>query len=117
MASSSAVAAPEANCSQTSTISMASAETPTGGTPPLVLPCAAAGVAQRLRAAMTARAARIALALHRLDDLLGRVVEIVGRDHVETRLVEDGLAFLDIGAFQANHQRDLQPHFLDRRDH
>jgi hypothetical protein len=48
---------------------------------------------------------------------LRRVVEVVGRDHVETGLVEDGLALFDIGALEAHHQRHFEAHFLDCRDH
>src|SRR5690606_12637968 len=49
-------------------------------------------------------------------DLLGGVVEVVGRNHVEARILEDGLAFLDIGAFETNHQRHFEADFLDRSD-
>src|SRR5690349_23543658 len=47
-------------------------------------------------------------ALYRLDDLLGRVVEVVGRDDVEAAVVDDLLAKLGIGAFQTHDQRHLQ---------
>src|SRR5688572_27134518 len=38
----------------------------------------------------------ISRSLHRLDDLLGGVVEVVGRDHVEAGLAEDLLAELHV---------------------
>src|SRR3954468_7235159 len=46
--------------------------------------------------------------LHRLHDLLRRVVEIVGRQHVQPGVADDLLAGIDIGALQPHHQRDLQ---------
>ena len=55
--------------------------------------------------------------LHRGDDLLGGVVEVVGRDDVQAAVVDDLLAELGIGAFEPHHQRHLQPDFLDRGDH
>src|SRR6185312_15880750 len=58
-----------------------------------------------------------ALAADSRDDLLCRIVEIVGGDHVETRSAENGLAFLDVGAFEADHQRHLEADLLDRGDH
>src|SRR3981081_1353841 len=52
--------------------------------------------------------------LYGLDDLLGGVVEIVGRQHVEAGFPDDLLAGIDIGAFEAHHQRHLQADFLPR---
>src|SRR5207248_1992288 len=56
-------------------------------------------------------------ALHRANDLLGAVREVVGGDHVQAALVDDLLAELDVGAFQAHDQRHLQSDFLDCGDH
>src|SRR5690606_222841 len=60
--------------------------------------------------------------LHCGNDFLRRVVEIVGRNNVQTALVDDFFAKLNIGAFKPDHQRNFEPHFLDRcndtfRDH
>jgi hypothetical protein len=44
-----------------------------------------------------------------LDDLLGGVVEVVGRNDVEAGFVDDLLAELDVGAFEAHDQRNLRP--------
>src|SRR5689334_2907547 len=101
MASSTASTSPRENSSHTAMISSAAAAASTDGAP-LVLPCAVAGATQRARAAMQATAARIALTLYRLDDLLGGIVQVVGGNHIEAGLVQDGLAFLDIGAFETN---------------
>src|SRR3981081_2821186 len=57
------------------------------------------------------------LPLYGLDDLLGGIVEIVSRQHVEAGLADDLLAGFDIGALQPHHQRHLQADFLHRRDH
>src|ERR1700704_6114516 len=43
-----------------------------------------------------------------LDDFLCGVVEIVGRQHVETAFLDNLLACVDIGAFQPHHQWHLQ---------
>src|SRR5262245_55691550 len=51
------------------------------------------------------------------DDLLWRVVAIVGRDHVEAAVAKDRLAFLDVRAFEPDHQRHLKADFLHRRHH
>ena len=40
--------------------------------------------------------------------LLGGVVEVVGRDDVEARVVDDLLALGDVGALEAHDQRDLE---------
>src|SRR3954471_21821267 len=48
-------------------------------------------------------------AVYGIDDLLRGVVEIVGRDHVQPRLVDDLLALIDVGAFQPHHERHLEP--------
>src|ERR1700731_3058544 len=55
--------------------------------------------------------------LYRLDDFLRGIVEIVGRQHVETAFPDDLLAGIDIGAFEPHHQRHLQADFLHRGDH
>src|ERR1700735_1670429 len=52
-----------------------------------------------------------------LDDLLRGVVEIVGRQHVEAGRTDDLLVGIDIGAFKAHHQRNLEADFRHRRDH
>src|SRR6202158_6597003 len=54
--------------------------------------------------------------LDSLDDFLRGVVEIVGRQHVETGFPEDLLAGVDVGALQPHHQRHFQADFLDRGD-
>src|SRR5690606_22077706 len=54
--------------------------------------------------------------LYRRHDLLGGIVEVVGGNDVQSALVDDLLAELDIGAFQTHDQRHLEPHFLDRGD-
>src|SRR6185369_15570667 len=43
-----------------------------------------------------------------LHDLLRGVVEIVGRHHVQAGFTDDLLAELDIGAFEADHQRHAE---------
>src|SRR4051812_32608637 len=48
-----------------------------------------------------------------LHDLLRGVVEIVGRHHVQAGFTDDLLAQLDIGAFEANHQRHAEADFTD----
>src|SRR5690606_25983710 len=55
--------------------------------------------------------------LHCSDDLLRRIVEIVGRNDVQAALVDDLLAKLDIGALETDNQRNLQADFLDCGDH
>src|SRR5262249_60792825 len=55
--------------------------------------------------------------LHRLDDLLRGIVEIVGGGDVEVGFGDDVFAKLDVGAFEAHHQRHPQTHFLHGRDH
>src|SRR3982074_443695 len=52
-----------------------------------------------------------------LDDFLRGVVEIVGRQHVETAFADDLLAGIDIGAFEPDHQRHFEADFLYRGDH
>src|SRR6516165_11349094 len=52
---------------------------------------------------------------HRGDDLLGGIVEIVGRSDVEVGLGNYFFAELDIGAFEPHHQRHAQTDFLHRR--
>src|SRR5436305_7199122 len=52
-----------------------------------------------------------------LDDFLRGVVEIVGRQHVETAFPDDLLAGIDIGTLQPYHQRHLQSDFFHRGDH
>src|SRR5215468_858604 len=61
---------------------------------------------------------RIAMSgrLDRLDDLLRRVIEIVGGDHVELGLGNDALAEIDVGAFEPYHQRHLEADLFHRRD-
>src|SRR5690348_98791 len=52
----------------------------------------------------------------RSDGLLGGVVQVVrGRD-LEARVAQQLAALLDIGTFEPHHHRNLQAHFLDRRD-
>src|SRR5690349_2027754 len=51
----------------------------------------------------------------RLDDLLRRVVKVVGGHHVEPRLGDDALAEVDVGAFEPHNQRHLQPDFFHGR--
>ena len=51
-----------------------------------------------------------------VDDLLGGIVEVVGGDDVEPDLARILLAELDIGAFEAHHQRHLEADLLHRRD-
>src|SRR5262245_8744171 len=48
-----------------------------------------------------------------LHDLLRGVVEIVRRQHVEAGFTDDLLAELDIGAFEADHQRHAEADFAD----
>src|SRR5262245_51266609 len=55
--------------------------------------------------------------LHRSQDLAGGVFEIVGADDVETAVLDDGFAFVDVGAFEANHQRHFEADALHRGDH
>src|SRR4051795_4356881 len=50
-----------------------------------------------------------------LHDLLRGVVEIVRRHHVEAGFADDLLAELDIGAFEADHQRHAEADFTDSR--
>src|SRR6266702_7690002 len=50
-----------------------------------------------------------------LHDLLRGVVEIVGRHHVQAGFTDDLLAELDIGAFEADHQRHAETRFTHRR--
>src|SRR5882757_9426987 len=50
-----------------------------------------------------------------LHDLLRGVVEIVGRHHVQAGFTDDLLAELDIGAFEADHQRHVETRFAHRR--
>src|SRR5690606_12544729 len=54
--------------------------------------------------------------LHSIDDLLGTVVDVVCRDDGHAAVTQQLLAFFHVGAFQAHHDRDLDPHFLDRGD-
>src|SRR5262249_44153097 len=49
-----------------------------------------------------------------LHDLLGRVVEIVGRHDVQPGLADDLLALLDIGAFEPHHQRHAEADLAHR---
>ena len=56
-------------------------------------------------------------ALHRLDDLLRGVIEIVRRGHVEIGLGDDLLAQIHIGAFEPHHQRHAQADVAHRGDH
>ena len=51
--------------------------------------------------------------LHRLDDLLGGVGEVVGGDDLEPALGQDLLAQLDVGALEPHHQRhrERRPRF------
>src|SRR3954451_22470734 len=70
------------------------------------LRCSSVGVGAERRSAIGSGS------LDGLDDLLRGVVEIVGGQHVETGLADDLLAELDIGAFEAHHQRHLQTDFL-----
>src|SRR6478609_9126900 len=56
------------------------------------------------------------LRVDRRDDLLGGIVEIVSCRDRETGFVEDLLAELDIGAFEANDERNLETDFLNRCD-
>src|SRR6201747_1616837 len=52
------------------------------------------------------------LVLHRLDDLLRRVGKVAGGEDGQAAVGEDLLAELDIGAFQAHHQRHGERDFL-----
>src|ERR1700754_2067190 len=49
-----------------------------------------------------------------LHDLLRGVVEIVRRHHVQAGFTDDLLAELDIGAFEANHQRHGEADLANR---
>src|SRR5215470_5564820 len=51
---------------------------------------------------------------HGFHDLLRGVVEIVRRQHVQSRFTDDLLALFDIGAFEAHHQRHLEADLLHR---
>ncbi len=53
------------------------------------------------------RANCVASSLHRLDDLVRRVRQVVGGDHVEAAVVEDLLAKLDIGALEAPNKNNI----------
>src|SRR5580700_6241542 len=53
---------------------------------------------------------------HRRYDLVRRVVEVVRRNHVETRVADDLLAEIHIRALEAHDQRNLKANFLHRGD-
>src|SRR6056297_2887792 len=55
-------------------------------------------------------------AFDRFHDFLGAILEVVGGDDVEAGGVDDLLALFDVGAFEADNQRHLEAHFLDRGD-
>src|SRR5208283_4229598 len=55
--------------------------------------------------------------LHRVDDLLRRVVEVIRRNDVEAGLADDLLAEVDVGALEADDQGHLEADVLDRGDH
>ncbi len=55
-----------------------------------------------------------ALPFDRRDDLFSTVFQVIGGDDIDVRVVDDGLAFFDVCAFQAHDQRHFQAHFLDR---
>src|SRR6478672_3579966 len=50
------------------------------------------------------------------DDLLRRIVEIIGSRDGEAGFIEDFLAELDIGAFEAHDERHLEADFLNGGD-
>src|ERR1700733_16227035 len=54
---------------------------------------------------------------HGVHDLLRRIVEIVRRNHIESRVAKNFLAEVDVGALQAHHKRNLKAHFLHSRNH
>src|SRR5436190_17639665 len=55
--------------------------------------------------------------LHSFNNLLGRIVEVVGGDDVELGVLDDLLAEIDIGAFEAHYEGNLQAHFLHGGNH
>src|SRR5579872_6738864 len=52
-----------------------------------------------------------------LHDLLGGIIEIVRRQHIETGLANNLLAGIDIGAFKTHHQWHLEADFPNGCDH
>src|SRR5262245_27528885 len=56
------------------------------------------------------------LAFHGLGRLAGAVLEVGGADEIEAAAVDEGLALLDIGAFQPYHQGHLEAGGLDGVD-
>src|ERR1700722_20693390 len=53
---------------------------------------------------------------HGAHDLVGRVVEVVRRNHVEAGVPEDFLAEVDVCALEAHDQRNLETDLLHRGD-
>src|SRR5690606_4945399 len=51
-----------------------------------------------------------------LDDLLGGIVEVIGRNHVQAALIDDLLAQFHIGTLETDNQRNLEANFLDGCD-
>src|SRR5215475_15438960 len=62
------------------------------------------------------RSSAMSASLDGFHDLLRGIVEIIGRQHVETGFADDRLALFHIGAFEPHDQRYLQADFLDGGD-